>query len=81
MDWQWWFGAVEIPFLRAGKNYFLCERIFARNVEFETWDGQLKQLKLRVSGELSAISKFDETFISSSVNMPIVSYTKKGGKL
>ena len=40
----------------------------------------LKQLKLKVSEELSAIAKTDETFISSSVNMPVGSYMKKSGK-
>ena len=40
----------------------------------------LKQLKLKVSEELSAIAKTDETFISFSVNMPVGSYTKKSGK-
>ena len=40
----------------------------------------LKQVKLKVSEELSAIAKTDETFISFSVNMPVGSYTKKSGK-
>ena len=39
-----------------------------------------KQLKLKVSEELSAIAKTDETFISFSVNMPVGSYRKKCGK-
>ena len=40
----------------------------------------LKQLKLKVPEELSAIAQTDETFIYFSVNMPVGSYTKKSGK-
>ena len=40
----------------------------------------LKQLKLKVPEELSAIAQTDETFISFSVKMPVGSYTKKSGK-
>ena len=41
----------------------------------------LKQLKLEANEELSAIAKTDETFISFSIKIAVVSYKKRSGQL
>ena len=64
--------------LRARTTNFLP--VFFHNLSRYDAHHILKQLKLKVSEELSAIAKTDETFISFSVNMPVGSYTKKSGK-
>ena len=63
--------------LRARTTNFLP--VFFHNLSYDAHH-ILKQLKLKVSEELSASAKPDETFISFSVNMPMGSYTKKSGK-
>ena len=64
--------------LRARTTIFLP--VFFHNLSRYDAHHILKQLKLKVSEEFSAIAKTDETFISFSVNMPVGSYTKKSGK-
>ena len=64
--------------LRAGNTIFLS--VFFHNLSRYDAHHILKELKLKVSEEVSAIAKTDETFISLSVNMPVGSYTKKSGK-
>ena len=64
--------------LKARTTIFLP--VFFHNLSRYVEHHILKQLKLKVSAELSAIAKTDETFISFSVNMPLGSYTKKSGK-
>ena len=41
----------------------------------------IKNLKLKPSEDLTAISKTDETFISFSINVPVGTYKKKCGKI
>ena len=64
--------------LRARTTNFLP--VFFHNLSRYDAHHILKQLKLKVSEELSAIAKTDETFISFSVNMTVGPYTKKWGK-
>ena len=64
--------------LRARTTIFLP--VFFHNLSRYDAHHILKQLRLKVSEELSAIAKTDETFISFIVNMPVGSYTKKSGK-
>ena len=64
--------------LRARTTNFLP--VFWHNLSRHDAHHIPKHLKLKVSEELSAIAKTDETFISFSVNMPVGSYTKKCGK-
>ena len=64
--------------LRARTTNFLP--VFFHNLSRYDAHHFLKQLKLKVSEELSALAKTDETFISFSANMPVGSYTKKSGK-
>ena len=61
--------------LRARTTNFLP--VSFHNLSKYDSDRILKQLKLKVSEEHSAIAKTDETFISFSVKMPVGSYTKK----
>ena len=63
--------------LRARTTIF--SPVFFHNLSRYDAHHILKQLKLKVSEELSAIAKNDENFTSFSVNMSVGSYTKKSG--
>ena len=65
--------------LRARTPNFLP--IFFHNLSRYDAHHIIKNLKLKPSEDLTAISKTDETFISFSINVPVGTYKKKCGKI
>ena len=65
--------------LRARTTNFLP--VFFHNLSRYDPHHILKRLKLKVSEELSATAKTDETYISFSISIPVGTYKKQSGQL